>query len=178
MTAQWSRGPPAAGREGRSKTSIMAPDMGREELGSSSSMLPPMPCAVPPGVACSSCSSFLAQRPQPHASPPALWLVPSCQQSAICLLLAEGLSLYLTLSCWREAWEQPPPDSQPRGLDQSSHSVAFPVQSHSGNAWGVALLPHCGPGVTSVRAESEKQSGPLGQLVWIPGFIVRDSCHA
>lgn len=44
--------------------------------------------------------SFLAQRPQPHASShsPSPWLVPSCQQSAICLLLAEGLSLCLIFS--------------------------------------------------------------------------------
>lgn len=102
-------------------------------------------------------------------APPALWLVPSCQQSAICLLLAEGPEFMSHLPRWREAWEQPPPGFTAQRARPELGSPASPVQSHSGNAWGVALLPHCGPGVTSVRAESEKQA------VWAFGLGLGDS---
>lgn len=94
--------------------------LGRSEP-SSSSTLPPVPSAVPPGVACSSCSSLQAQRPQP--CPPLRSPSPLASpfMSAKCHLPppGRGLSLCLNFLVGERPGEQPPPDSQPRGLDQS-----------------------------------------------------------
>lgn len=79
--------------------------LGRSEP-SSSSTLPPVPSAVPPGVACSSCSSLQAQRPQP--CPPLRSPSPLASpfMSAKCHLPppGRGSEFMSQLPRWREAW--------------------------------------------------------------------------
>lgn len=132
VTAQWSRGPPAAGREGSAKG---------KHHGSTSrwaGVNRPQAPFCPLHLVLSHLARLAAPAPPPRprgpnpvlfSIPPALWLVLSCQQSAIHLLLAEGLSLCLIFLVGERPGEQPPPDSQPRGLDQSWVIFGLPVQS-------------------------------------------------
>lgn len=122
VTAQWSRGPPAAGREGSAK------DKHHGSMSCWAGVNRPQAPRCPPCPVLSHLAWLAAPAPPSRprgpnpvllCAPPALWLVPSCQQSAICLLLAEGLSLCLNFLVGERPGEQPPPDSQPRGLDQS-----------------------------------------------------------
>ena len=53
---------------------------------------------------------------------------------------------------WREAWGAATSGfTAQRARPELGH--LWPSSPEPENTWGVALHPHCGPGVTSVRAE-------------------------
>lgn len=146
VTAQWSRGPPAAGREASAKGKRHGSASRWAGVhGPQAPLWPPGPVLSHPARPAASAPPPRPRGPNPalFCAPPALWLVPSCQQSALRLLLAEGLSLCLIFPVGERPGEQPPPDSQPRGLDQSwGHlwpSSPEPLRKHMGGGTAPTL---------------------------------------
>lgn len=111
----------------------MQESLPQEQLGKSEPFPSPTMSPFPDAVPSWHSLWFLLQQPQQRQLPlsqclegpdplpllcsPALWLIPSAQQSAICFLLAWGLSLCLILPIRPGPQEQPPLDSQHRGPD-------------------------------------------------------------